>query len=566
MLLNQNTERIKWELVNHFRGKTNQYYLKSIATAYLLFTNKMLSIDVVGDAPLNNVINVLTNDDERIFVFEMLNGFVVASDLKRWEEFTASDLREFILSYDEEDFGMETATPDSISNLVYRILEIKDGETVIDCCSGIASFLMNSAKTQPNATYVGVEINLWVATVASIKAKLSKYNISIKKDNCFNYASLGYKYDKAFSNHPFNMRIRILNDGSEIMGKLQSSVPELMKATSADWLFTYSCLNMLNEKGKAVAIMTLGSLWNTIDKPIREYFLKTKKIQSIITLPSKMFSNTAIPVALVVMSQEDSDEIRFVDASKLCVEGRRQNTFSSENIDEIVRSVNEDSSISRTVSIEEIVKENCSFNPSQYLEKKVEIKDGVPFESLIKNITRGASCTAAELDKMTSKSPTDYQYLMLANIQGGVIEKELPYINEIHEKMEKYCIKTGNIIISKNGYPFKVAVADVPANRKVLASGNLFVIEVDEEKVNPYYLKAFFESEVGIASLKSIVVGATIPNIGLSSLTKLMIPMASKEEQDKIANQYLAVMDEIELLKRKVAKAENTLKTIFSLE
>jgi hypothetical protein len=32
---------------------------------------------------------------------------------------------------------------------------------------------------------------------------------------------------------------------------------------------------MLKEKGKAVAVMTLGSLWNTIDKPIREYFLKT---------------------------------------------------------------------------------------------------------------------------------------------------------------------------------------------------------------------------------------------------------------------------------------------------
>ena len=566
MLLNQNTERIKWELANYFRGKTNQYYLKSIAAAYLLYVNKTLSINVVEDESLNNIINVLTNDDERIFVFEMLNGFVVARDLKRWEGFEAEDLRDFILSYDEEDFGMETATPDSISNLVHRILEIKDGDTVIDCCSGIASFLMNSAQARPNATYVGVEINLWVATVASIKAKLSGYNISITKDNCFNYASLGYKYDKAFSNHPFNMRIRMLNDGSEIMEKLQSSVPELMKATSADWLFTYSCLNMLNEKGKAVAVMTLGSLWNTIDKPIREYFLKTKKIQSIITLPPKMFSNTAIPVALVVMSQECSEEIRFVDASKLCVEGRRQNTFSSENIDEIVRSVNEDSNISRTVSIEEIVRENCSFNPSQYLEKKVEIKDGVSFESLIKNITRGASCTAAELDKMTSKTPTDYQYLMLANIQGGVIEKDLPYINEIPEKMEKYCIKTGNIIMSKNGYPFKVAVADVPANRKVLASGNLFVIEVDEEKVNPYYLKAFFESELGIASLKSIVVGATIPNIGLSSLTKLMIPMVSKEDQDKIANQYLAVMDEIELLKRKVAKAENTLKTIFSFE
>ena len=53
-------------------------------------------------------------------------------------------------------------------------------------------------------------------------------------------------------------------------------------------------------------------------------------------------------------------------------------------------------------------------------------------------------------------------------------------------------IHKNNLLISKNGAPYKIAVADVPNDKKILANGNLFVIELDLEKINPYYLKAFF--------------------------------------------------------------------------
>ena len=139
-----------------------------------------------------------------------------------------------------------------------------------------------------------------------------------------------------------------------------------------------------------------------------------------------------------------------------------------------------------------------------------------------------------------------------------------PYLKEIPPKMEKYCIKSGDLILSKNGSPFKVAVAEVPEGRKILASGNLFVIQLDTDKVNPYYIKAYLTSNEGIAALKSIVVGATIPNIGVAQLNTLPIPLIEKEKQDDIAAQYLAKIDEINLLKRKIEKAENALKDIFS--
>ena len=52
-------------------------------------------------------------------------------------------------------------------------------------------------------------------------------------------------------------------------------------------------------------------------------------------------------------------------------------------------------------------------------------------------------------------------------------------------RFEKYCIKNNSLILSKNGAPFKIAIADVKAGKKLLANGNLYIIELDESKADP---------------------------------------------------------------------------------
>jgi type I restriction enzyme M protein len=203
-------------------------------------------------------------------------------------------------------------------------------------------------------------------------------------------------------------------------------------------------------------------------------------------------------------------------------------------------------------------------NPERYLSKTIEmIENGIEFGNVIKSITRGAPLSGADLDRMVSTEPTDNQYLMLSNIKNGLIDENLPYLKEIDKKYEKYYINDKNIVMSKNGYPFKVSVFEKQGNRRVLANGNLFVIEIDETKANPYYIKAFLDSEAGISALKSITVGSTIPSIGLESLKKIIIPSISLEEQQVIVNKYLAKKDEIEYLKKQLTKAIDSLNHIL---
>ena len=307
-------------------------------------------------------------------------------------------------------------------------------------------------------------------------------------------------------------------------------------------------------------IMTNGSTWNQSDSAIRSYFIENGLIECVIALPARLFAGTAIATSMIVFSRNNKG-VRLVDASELFVEGRRVNELSYENISLIINAAKNDSDISMYVSAEQLRDNDYVLSMNRYIVHYVA--DGMAFGDVIKRITRGAQLNAKALDEITTTVPTDMQYLMLANIKNGLIDKELPYLKSIDKKNDKYCLSNHSLILSKNGYPYKIAVAEVKEGQRILGNGNLYIIELDEEKADPYYLAAFFGSEQGTAALRSITVGATIPNIGVEQLTKLVIPIPPIEKQKEIADKYKTVKDEITMLQLKLEKAKNRMAHII---
>ena len=232
----------------------------------------------------------------------------------------------------------------------------------------------------------------------------------------------------------------------------------------------------------------------------------------------------------------------------------------------VMKTLHTDAEYSKEVSIEELRANEYSLSLERYVQKAPAFDNGVPFGSIIKSISRGAPCTANQLDTMIANKITDMQYLMLANIQNGMIDDRLPYLTSIEPKYEKYCLKNNDLILSKNGYPYKVAVASVKEGQRILANGNLYIIELDESLANPYYVKAFLESKQGVATLKSITVGVAIPNIGVDKLKKIIIPLPPMEEQNRIAQKYQAAQDEISLIKIRLERAIDKLHRVFDEE
>lgn len=555
--------KLEWDLMERLRMDARAFE-KSIAIAYFVLQLKKNDISVNTDKSIKELCSVIENQQIRGFIYEMLNG-VEKSKIEGLFNYSEEALTEYIVTTEDKSFdkGQDYLTPKCINQLAIEILGIAKGDTVVDNCMGIGSFIAEASKVQPDASYCGVEINHSVAAIAEMRLSLVKSDCQVVTGNALEDNFCGKQFNKGFSNYPFGMRIRTVSEDIGIIDRINKTCPELSKGTSADWIFNYRLCEMLVPNGIGVAVMSLGGLWNTLDKPIRETFVKNGKVKAVIKLPAKLFPNTSIPVAMIVFGYNEG-RIRFIDASNEFVEGRRQNSLNAQNIATIIDALNTDSSISKLVSIEEIAENQFSFDPTRYNEVVEEIVDGVPFETIIKSITRGAPLAARDLDDIASVLPTDYQYMMLANIKNGIIDKELPYLKEIPPRFEKYCIHKGNLLLSKNGYPFKVAVAEPPEDKTILANGNLYVIELDTEKVDPYYVKAFLESDQGIVQLKRITVGATIPNIGVNQLNTIQIPLIPIEEQHKMALRYQAVLDEIELMRRKIERAENSLKTIFS--
>ncbi len=473
------------------------------------------------------------------------------------------ELKAILLFYEPSGirWGNE-ATPDSIIKLALALLQIKRGDKVADFGTGHAAFLREAYIAEPEALYTGIEINTTDKEIASIRAELLGENVCIEQGNILDTRKHAKTFDVAFSNYPFGARMSdsmFRKDGDT--EKIAEN-PAFARTASMDWLFNAAVYGSIAGPRRAVCIMTNGSTWNTLDKGARKHFIANGSVEAVIALPDKIFEYTSIATTLIVFSHGNSN-VMMVDARDLCEKGRRQNCITEDSVKKIIECCKSETDVSRHVSYSELAENDFVLNPVRYLTNEKTITNGVEFSSIIKNITRGAPLKAADLDEMVSDTPTDTQYLMLGNIQNGIIDEDLPYLRALDKRHEKYCIQDGNLILSKNGAPFKIAVAVIRPGQKLLANGNLYIIALDQEKADPYFVKAFLESDIGEATLRSITVGAVIPNIGVEQLKRIKIPDMPLEKQKEIAMKYQAKVDEVKILRRKTEKALSSLKHLF---
>ena len=534
-----------------------------IATAYVLYkSNEDNSVSL--DSIDSFCESIGADNDRKIFLEGQISDTwqMVAVQKTRYP---SNVLKSIILFYENKEIrlGDECKTPASIARLACKLFGFKDNDEIADFGIGSAAFTVEAYLVNPFLRFHGIEIIGYIKEIAAIKLEVMGCSVNIDCANILDLDPNSHSYQYIFSNYPFGLRYREIGfKHNGLLQTVQQKAPGLTKSVSSDWFFNAAIVECLKENGKGIAVMTNGSTWNTLDRSARKYFIENGYIEAVIALPERMFESTGISTTMIVLSK-NNERTMLVDATGMCEKGRRFNTFTDEQIDRVVYAVSHETTNSRYVSREELINNDYVINPTRYLIDEIVVENGVPFESIIKSITRGAQIKASELDEIVTDEPTEYQYLMLTNIQKGQIDSKLPYIKEIQDNQKKYCLKNHSLILSKNGAPFKIAIAEVKPGEMILANGNLYIIELDEDKVDPYYVKAFLESEKGIATLKSITVGASIPSIGVEALRKIQIPLIPIEEQRKVAVRYLAKVDEIALFQRKLQKAYEELGHIY---
>lgn len=535
------------------------YQIKTSVNAYSE-VSKAVSRANEGDALVEAALNdAIANVDDKMV-------------LDAVGKLSSEDLRAYLLAGPAADGRIRGnySTPDGVASLAVKILEVKDGDTVIDFGSGVGGFLEHVSATGVDANLIGVENDGDAVAVARMRARASGSGATYECGDMFEFYEskvANNKVDKAFSNYPWSIREKVLEEKTDYFAKALEDISRYGRLTSSDWVFNHLLVNSISEDGIAVGIMSNGSAFNVADSRVRRHFIEKGWVKAAISLPGGVFSHwTGAATTLVVFCHGNVGGIRLVDATDLGTKGRRGVSLTDDDIQIIASRLCEDSDKSAMASVDDLAQREYTLSARRFLQKEIKLINPVVMGDIIVEVTRGAFLRAQELDELSCCDETGFHYLNLANIADGSIDDRLPCIKEIDPKFRKSCLTSGDLLISKNGGPYKVAVAKVPDGQEILANGNLYIIKLDKKKANPYYIAAFFNSPDGRETLDRASRDGVFPSLSLRELRNIKVPLKSKEAQDHIAAAYLAKLDEIGGLKLRLARARGELNGLFDEE
>lgn len=536
------------------KGFSEDYMTLIVAVSTLAYTIKANGSDAIwnlkdeinDETTVNYLVRIekeyrdLIDDVTKRFNDDELKAAALFSEPKRFSE---SDI---------------SSTPNGITELAINLLELNNNDVILDLGSGVSSYLIQATYKSGSKNVYGVEINTSNVIISNLRRFLVNLPIKVIQGNIISQDYSNLSANKVFSNFPVGMRFFELEKYIENNIKLKKHFKGAKKTVSGDWVFGLASYFNTEKPGKTVILMSNAGTWNKPDEPYRKKLVENGLIEGVILLPQRLYTSTMVPLTMIILSQNNK-EIRMVDATDIFTEGRRQNTLETKDIDAIMNAYYRSSDISKVVKVQDVAEQEYILNPQRYIQIN-SIVDGIPMKDISISINRGAMIKSSELDELVSKEETNYQYLMLQNIQDGVVDSDLPYLVDIDKKLNKYCIKDKNLIISKIS-PFKVAMVHKDKSDSILANGNLYFIELDEEKVNPVYVLMFLQSELGIAQLNRYAKGAAMKSISIQDLKEILIPRISREEQDILADEYSDLSDElvvlqnqIDLIREKMAK------------
>ena len=410
----------------------------------------------------------------------------------------------------------------------------------------------------------------------SPKQKVDKIfsNLALISNYFFNslYISEFYQYNKRGKEEVTEFYKRYLCNDLKISNENDLKISnendlkisnEIVENASLEWLSYIKIVEeQLKDEGKALSLVESEILYDyNNNEKIREYFIKKGYIEAIILLPERIMFDINASLALIVFSKGNK-KIRFVDASNFGkikkIKEKNITILRDSDVDEIINLLNNDTN--SKVAISKEIKDfsenyynlgvDINIDPSSIVPSKKTIR-GIPLKKLIKNIMRGSQISSEELEEYRATEKTSNIYLSISDINDGLIDfKNIEtYLKNIPENQEKFLVKNEYILLSKYGKSPKLAIVKNLGEEKVIASGNLIIIEVDKKEIEPYYLAALFSSKKGIKILKEAysIKAKDKENATLSikKLKELRIPIPSEEIYIEIACEYNRILNRI---------------------
>ena len=315
----------------------------------------------------------------------------------------------------EKKGGGEFYTPRSVVRLLVEILQPYEGRMYDGCCGSGGMFVQSLKFMEAHSGRINASV--WGQESNATTWRLAKMNLAIRQieanlgdswdDTMINDLHPDLRADYVMVNPPFNIK----DWGWEHLQddvRWKYGVPPKGNANYA-WIQHY--LHHLAPRGMAGIVMSNGSLSTTRkeEKAIREGIIADDKLDCVIMLPDKLFTNTGISACIWVLANDKKDprfrsrggETLFIDCRGMGnMVNRTLRELTSEDVEKVSQTYQnwrskdsfgdyeDERGFCKAVTAEgEIAEHEGIIVPGRYVGAPPLPDDGEPFEEKMKRLT-----------------------------------------------------------------------------------------------------------------------------------------------------------------------------------
>lgn len=307
----------------------------------------------------------------------------------------------------------EFYTPRQISEVMAQIVAKSSNiKSIYDPTVGSGSLLLTvrnhlNKDAQKQLNYYGQEKN--TATYNLTRMNLLLHGVRPEKMSIRNGDTLqedwpenpnrpseGVQFDGVVMNPPYSVKnwnqadLKVSDPRFEASGVLPPN-------SKGDYAFLLHGLYHLGQEGTMAIVLPHGVLFRGgTEGHIRQRLLEKNYIDTIIGLPDKLFTNTGIPVTVIILkkNRELNAPVLMIDASHTFIKEGKQNVLREKDIAKLVDTYvtrNEETGYSHLATREEIIENEYNLNIPRYIESidgdvpedvDAHLLGGIPYDNI----------------------------------------------------------------------------------------------------------------------------------------------------------------------------------------
>lgn len=284
--------------------------------------------------------------------------------------------------------GGEFYTPSSVIQLMVRLVQPHEGQSVYDPFAGSGGMLVQAKEYVDEHSGNGVGLALFGQEKNASTCSIARLNLllhGVTDGSVLHGDTLTRPlhtvdgrlrlFDRVLTNPPFSMNY-VTKD---------VEYPERMRygqvaghGGKADLMNVQHVLAVLHPDGIGAVVTPHGVLFRGgAEAEIRQGIIEDDRLEAVIGIGANVFHGTAIPACILVLrgtngpSNERHSQVLFINAEREVVTGRTQNRLEPKHIEKIVSAFRDWSEIpgfSRVVSLGEIADNDFNLNIRRYVD------------------------------------------------------------------------------------------------------------------------------------------------------------------------------------------------------